>query len=62
MGLTASVVGVDAPGMGFILFHEGGRAKTLEGFRYGDVDTRLLDFAEVSFFLSPEAVRGYEPR
>ncbi len=48
--------------MGFILFHEGGRAKTLEGFRYGDVDTRLLDFAEVSFFLSPEAGRGYEPR
>ena len=54
----ARVVGLGGPGMGFILFHDGGRARTLEGFRYGDVDTRQVDFANASFELLKKMCEG----
>ena len=51
--VKVDVLGLPAPGLGFVIYFERGRLACLEGFLWGDGDTSILDLNDLTFTIRP---------
>ena len=53
-----TVDGIDAPGMGFLIFPQDGHVSLIEGYTFGVSSTVPIDFSSVDFKLTPWSLAG----